>query len=316
MARKTLDELLLGKPMPSEGETSDRPVTTSPARSISRFPSALVIAGVAVLVVLALLLYVVYDLKAAVRDLRAELDRRNKDIELAFKRLDDADNRYANLKAQLEVTSQHIGITERELDRARLLAAQIKREQEQKVQELMAELARKAEAAQVAALQEEHNKKIGALAGDITTVKGDVITTREEVEKTKQELSGVQLKLSEYGTLIARNREELAELRRRGERDYFEFDISKKSGFQQVADIRIAVSKTDVKKKKFNVVLYVGDFKVEKKDRTINEPIQFRAEKGTAPYELVVNDVQKDRIIGYLAVPKDRAANLKPAITR
>ncbi len=312
MPRKTLDELLMGKPLPSQSGPEDIPH----ARPAARFPSPLMVAGVAVLVVLAVLLYVIYDLRATTRTLQAELERRNKDIELAFKRLDDADSRYANLKAQLEVTTQHIGITERELDRARMLAVQIKREQEQKVQELTAELARKAEATQVVALQQEHSQKIGALAGDITTVKGDVSTTREEVEKTKQELSGVQLKLSEYGTLIARNREELAELRRRGERDYFEFDISKKSGFQQVADIRIAVSKTDVKKRRFTVVLYVGDFKVEKKDRTINEPLQFRAEKGTSPYELVVNDVQQDRIIGYLAVPKDRAASLKPAITR
>jgi chromosome segregation ATPase len=271
---------------------------------------------VSALVVLGLLLYAIYDLKTSGQNLQARLDKTDKDLELAVKRLDDADTRYANLKAQLEVTTQHIGITEKELDRARSLAVQIKKEQQEKVAELTAQLAKKAEASQVAALQEEQTKKIGAITSDISTVKGDVSSTREEVEKTKQELGGVQLKLSEYGTLIARNRDELGELRRRGEREYFEFDITKKSGFQQVADIRISVKDADVKKQKYGVVLYVGDNKVERKDRVINEPIQFRAERGTSPYELVVNEVKKDRLIGYLAVPKDRAGNMKPVISR
>jgi len=311
MARKTLDELLLGKPLP-ESAAENPPQ----ARTGRRILSPLVVGIVLALAVLALLLYLIYDLKVTAQNLQTQLEKTNREVELAAKRLDDADTRYANLKAQLEVTSQHIGVTEKELDRARQLAAQIKKEQEQKVQDLTAQLARKAEVSQVTALQEEHTKKIGAITGDISSVKGDVSATREEVEKTKQELSGIQLKLSEYGTLIARNREELAELRRRGEREYFEFDITKKSGFQQVADIRIGVKNTDVKKQKFGVTLYVGDNKVEKKDRTINEPIQFRAERGTSPYELVVNEVKKDRLIGYLAVPKDRAGSLKPTITK
>jgi len=262
------------------------------------------------------LLYVVYDLRATTRALRADVEEAKRDLEVALKRLDDADTRYANLKAQLEVTAEHIGITEKELQRARALAAEIKREQEQRVAALQAELARKAEAAQLSALQEEHARRIGAITGEITTVKGDVSATREELEKAKQEIGGIRLTLSEYGTLIARNREELQELRRRGEREYFEFDITKKSGWQQVADVRIRLTKTDVKKQRFNIALYIGDRQVERKDNLINTPIQFRAERGTAPYELVVNEVKPDRIIGYLAIPKDRAAALRPAITR
>jgi len=308
MARKTLDELLLGKP------SSEEPEGESARREHRLWP----LLGGALLVIVAMigLLYLVYDLRATTRQLRADLEETRRDLDVALKRLDDADSRYANLKAQLEVTSEHIGITEKELQRARALAAEIKREQAERVAALQAELARKAEAAQLSALQEEHARRIGAITGEITTVKSETAATREEVEKTKREISGIQLKLSEYGTLIARNREELQELRRRGEREYFEFDIAKKNGWQQVADVRIRVTKTDVKRQKFNIALYVGDRQVERKDNLINTPIQFRAERGTAPYELVVNEVKPDRIIGYLAVPKDRAAALRPAITR
>ncbi|GBC81317.1 Chromosome partition protein Smc [bacterium HR10] len=310
MARKTLDEMLLGRSLPNEPQEG-----ASPAEARRRL-WPLLAGAVLILGVVGALLYLIYDLRATTRQLRAELNETNRDMEVVLKRLDDADARYANLKAQLEVTTEHIGITEKELQRARALAAEIKREQEQRVAALQAELARKAEAAQLSALQEEHARRIGAITGEITTVKGDVSATRQEVERTKQEIGSIQLKLSEYGTLIARNREELQELRRRGEREYFEFDITKKSGWQQVADIRIRLTKTDVKRQKFNIALYVGDRQVERKDNLINTPIQFRAERGTSPYELVVNEVKPDRIIGYLAVPKDRAAALRPAITR
>ncbi len=308
MARKTLDELLLGKPLSEEpgGESAQRRPWLWP------------LLGGALLLVVAVigLLYLVYDLKVTVRQLRADLQQTDRDLEVALKRLDDADARYANLKAQVEVAAEHIGITEKELQRARALAAEIKREQAERVAALQAELAKKAEAAELSALQQEHARRIGAITGEITTVKSDVSATREEVERAKREIGGIQLKLSEYGTLIARNREELQELRRRGEREYFEFDITKKSGWQQVADIRIRLTKADVKKQRFNIALYVGDRPLERKDNLINTPIQFRAQRGEAPYELVVNEVKPDRIIGYLAIPKDRAAALRPAITR
>lgn len=311
MSRKTLDELLLGKSLGNEppgGETS--------SGGRGRFSLPVMIGGLLVLGVLVFMLYLLYDLRVTARQLRAELQQTKQDVQVAFKRLDLEDARYADLKAQLEVTSEHIGITEKELQRARALAAQIKQEQERRVAELTAQLARKAEAAELSALQQEHAQKIGAITGEITTVKGETAATRAEVERTKQEIGNIRLTLSEYGTLIARNREELAELRRRGEREYFEFDITKKSGWQQVADVRIRLTKTDVKKQKFNILLYAGDRQLERKDNLINTPIQFRAERGAAPYELVVNEVKPDRIIGYLAIPKDRAASLRPAITR
>jgi len=310
MARKTLDELLLGKSLPNESP-GDEAAQGGGHRLWPLLAGALLL-----LVGVVAMLYLIYDLRATARELRADLEETKRDLEVALKRLDDADTRYANLKAQLEVTTEHIGITEKELQRARALAAEIRREQQERVAALQAELARKAEAAQLSALQEEQARRIGAITGEITTVKSDVSATREEVEKAKAAIGGIQLKLSEYGTLIARNREELQELRRRGEREYFEFDITKKSGWQQVADIRIRLTKTDVKKQKFNIAIYVGDRPLERKDNLINTPIQFRAERGAAPYELVVNEVKPDRIIGYLAIPKDRAAALRPTITR
>jgi hypothetical protein len=55
-------------------------------------------------------------------------------------------------------------------------------------------------------------------------------------------------------------------------------------------------------------VIIADDKRVEKKNRTVNEPIQFLLSKSVLPYELVVNDVKKDLIVGYLSVPKVQQA--------
>ena len=107
---------------------------------------------------------------------------------------------------------------------------------------------------------------------------------------------------------IAKNSSELAELRKKGERDYFEFDISKnsKQAFQRVADLQLALLKTDTKKHKYNVAIQVDDNRLEKKDRTTNEPVQFLVGRDQLRYEVVVNAVDKDRIRGYVSTPKDK----------
>ena len=98
------------------------------------------------------------------------------------------------------------------------------------------------------------------------------------------------------------------QLRKLGERDYFEFDIRKnsKQPFNRVADIQLSLLKADPKKHKYNVAIQVDDHRLEKKDRTANEPVQFLVGRDQLRYEVVVNSVDKDRIRGYLSAPKDK----------
>src|SRR5262249_29869477 len=113
------------------------------------------------------------------------------------------------------------------------------------------------------------------------------------------------------------NSTELAELRKKGERDFVEFDIRKAKDFQRVGDVLVQLRNTDVKRQKFDVVINADDSAITKKERTANEPITFLVGRDRARYELVVNYVDKDRIRGYLSTPKDKlVAAESPSLRR
>ena len=178
---------------------------------------------------------------------------------------------------------------------------------------------------QAVALQEQHKtfsaqlgemqnnaasteERVNGIATAIHTVSGDVKTTRKEIGKTLGELHSMRGDLGVQSGLIATNAKELAALRALGDRDYIEFDLTKTKAPQRVGDITILLRKSDEKRNRFTIELVTNDKKVEKKDRNINEPVQFYLARARVPYEIVVNEVRKDRIIGYLAAPKLRAA--------
>jgi chromosome segregation ATPase len=148
------------------------------------------------------------------------------------------------------------------------------------------------------------NTKITEVGNDVTTVKTDVASTKTELEKTISDLKRTNGDLNGQGVLIATNGKELAALRQLGERNYFEFTIKKAKTAQKVGDVGVLLKKTDPKHNRYTIELTADDKTVEKKDRTINEPLQFLTSKARQPYEIVVNDVKKDEIVGYLSVPK------------
>ena len=150
------------------------------------------------------------------------------------------------------------------------------------------------------------NTKIDSVSTEVGSVKGDVANTKTELDKTIAELKSVRGDLSGTNSLVATNGKELAALRRLGERNYTEFKLAKTKEPQRVGDIALLLKKTDPKRNKFTIEVRADDKSTEKKDRNINEPVQFYVAKAAQPYEIVVNNVAKDQISGYLATPKDR----------
>jgi chromosome segregation ATPase len=173
--------------------------------------------------------------------------------------------------------------------------AQLETAQQQAKQELKADISQAKEAAET---------KISAVGSEVSNVKTDVAATKTELEKTVAELKRATGDLDGHSVLIATNGKELAALRTLGERNYFEFKVTKSKQAQKVGDILILLKKTDPKKNRYTIDLTADDKTVEKRDRGVNEPIQFMTAKAKQPYELIVNDVKKDTIAGYLAVPK------------
>jgi len=207
------------------------------------------------------------------------------------------------LTADFTVVQDRLGVTQKELNRARAAARRLREEQERSVQQLNVEIARKADSRQLSELKSASDSRFGAVDKDVTKVKTDVEATRKALEGARREIVDVRATLTQQ---IARNKDELKQLRLKGERNFYEFDIQKRKGFALVGDIRIGVTKTNRRRQRYNVRIVVDDNTLEKKRRTINEPVQFLVGPTKLRYELVVNEVRRNRIIGYLSVPKDK----------
>jgi hypothetical protein len=146
--------------------------------------------------------------------------------------------------------------------------------------------------------------ELGSLSGEVDVVKSDVEKNRLELEKTIKELTSVRGDLGVQSGLIATNAGELNVLRQLGERNYYEFDIQRAKNPQRVGSISVRLRKTDEKRNKYNIDVWVDDKLIEKKDKTLLEPVQFYVQGSRQPYEFVVNQISKNRIVGYLSTPK------------
>jgi chromosome segregation ATPase len=192
------------------------------------------------------------------------------------------------------------------LAHAEQLAKQLEADQTKAQQEISTEISGVKQAADTAAAS--LSAKITDVSGDVGGVKKQVASNQAELEKTIAQLKSVQGDLGVASGLIATNSNELSALKRLGERNYFEFKIGRTKDRQRVGDVTLLLKKTDPKKNKYTVEVMADDKLTEKKDKNINEPVQFYTSKAKQPYELVVNQVQKDQIVGYLATPKEQAA--------
>jgi hypothetical protein len=144
-----------------------------------------------------------------------------------------------------------------------------------------------------------------ASSDDVTKLGGDVSGVKNDLDATKNNL---QMARSEMGTLIARNHDEIDQLRRMGQRDYFEFTVTRKAGAQKVGAVQVELRDTNIKKNQFTINVLADDKNFEKKNRSVNEPIFFYTGGSRQPLELVINKVSKSTASGYLSVPKNAGA--------
>src|SRR5208283_504845 len=145
---------------------------------------------------------------------------------------------------------------------------------------------------------------------DVTKLNGDVTGVKNDLDVTKAKLDRATGDMGVMSGLIARNHDDVEELKRRGDRNYFEFTVQKTKTPQKVGPVEISLNKTDQKKSKYTMTVLADDKSIEKKDKTAGEPVQFYVKGSThmSPYEIVVFDVGKSQITGYLSTPKSAAA--------
>lgn len=230
------------------------------------------------------------DVAAQVAKMRQGVDQ---DLAAMKSQVGDVQKVNTSLQSDLNVVTKKLRITQSQLKTARAEAEKLHEEATQKIVALdtsvKSELATKAS------------------SDDLKNTNGQVTEVRTDLDTTKKDL---QMAKSEFGTLIARNHEEVEELRRKGERNYVEFTLNGKGKPEKVGNVTIEIRGVNEKRNQFSVALTVEDKRYEKKNRAANEPIFFYTQGSRLPEELVINKVSKNKITGYLSIPK---ANQQPA---
>ena len=239
-----------------------------------------------------------YSSYTAQTRLQGDLVKAQDQGKLLAAQLDQANARMADLKGNIEVTQQKVGLTQAELAKAKSRAEAIRNDQVASDQKL---------ASQLNQVQQESNQKIGEVATEVGGAKKDIEATKTDLETTKGKLERATGDMGVMSGLIAHNRDDLEELKRRGDRNYYEFKVTKSKTPQRVGPVQVTLTRADQKKSKYTMTVFVDDRSIEKKDKTAGEPVQFylKGSSRMAPYEIVVFDVGKNEINGYLSTPKD-----------
>ena len=215
------------------------------------------------------------QLQGAMDSLREDLSQAEKDANTGLAKAQTAATRHADI-----VASQ---LAKKAADEAQQLSAELN-----KVKDSTADAA----------------GRIDGITTDVGAVKTDVASTKSTLEETRSDLQRVRGDMGVTSGLVATNSKQIQELRDLGDRNIYEFTLAKNGKTQKVGDIELMLRKADTGHNRFTVDVLADDKRVEKKDRTVNEPVQFYTLRAHQPYELVVNQVGKNQITGYLATPK------------
>lgn len=238
------------------------------------------------------------------RTFQAQISRQDETIHRLRDRMGMTEEQFTGLQGELVSTKDNLGKTQSDLRRTRVLSDQLAKQQKESADVLNSQLGQ---------LQQEQattKGAVGTLSTDVTGVKQEVGVTKQELATTRSELQRMMGDLGVQSGLIARNRDELGELRLLGERDYYEFDLRKTKQPQRFGAVGLQLKKTDVKRQKYTLDLIADDRRIEKKDKNTNEPVQFYQQGNRQPAEIVVNQIYKDRVVGYVSMPKQRQTRL------
>ncbi|MGA2962717.1 MAG: hypothetical protein ABSD96_13660 [Candidatus Korobacteraceae bacterium] len=249
-----------------------------------------VLLGVAVIYVV-VSLFLLFSLRSRVQD----LEQKQQTLEASDKELrDKLHMTNKTISESVQALGSKVGMTQQEIE-AR--TAELHRQQQQAEAKLTAE-------------QRKTQQQVSQVSGDVTGVRTDLGGAKQDIASTRTDLDATKAKLEKaigdlgiQSGLVARNHDELEQLRHKSDRNYFEFTL-KRSQRQPVATISMQLKRTDPKRSKFTLNVIADDRIIEKKDRTANEPLQFYTGRDRSLCEVVVFKVERDSVTGYLSAPK------------
>src|SRR5271169_2204529 len=230
-------------------------------------------------------------------------------MEVAEQRIVAADQKNVELTEKLEATNARLRATSETLGQS---VGMTQKQIELRTQSIIA--SQRAEAAKLEEAQAQTTKQIGAVSTDVAGVKTDVggvktdvATTKSDLEATKTQLNRVVGDAGVMSGLIATNHDQLEVLKHKGDRNYLEFTLQKGAKPTLLSTVKLQLKKADEKHSKYTLVVSSDDRNIEKKDKGLDEPVQFYNGKDPVLYELVVNVIEKNKVSGYLSTPKSTA---------
>ena len=236
-----------------------------------------------------------FGLQSHLTDAESKLSAATAQNAALSEKIDDTNER---MKAQGQALAQSVGLTQKQLqDKSDELVATEQREAIQ-TQRLARE--QKATAQQVGAVQTD----VSSVKTDVGGVKTDVASTKADLDATKTQLNRVMGDAGVMSGLIATNHDELEVLKHKGDRNYLEFTLQKGAKPTLLSTIKLQLKKVDDKHSRYTVDVSADDRNIEKKDKNLDEPVQFYTGKDPVLYEIVVNVIDKNKVSGYLSTPK------------
>ncbi|QNI37633.1 hypothetical protein [Edaphobacter albus] len=229
-----------------------------------------------------------------------------KDLGAATQKLTVAEQKNAELNQKLEATNARLRATSETLGQS---VGMTQKQLELKAQSILAQ--QKLAQAKLEEAQAATQKQIGAVSSEVSNVKTDVggvktdvAATKTDLEQTKTQLTRVMGDAGVMSGLIAKNHDELEILKHKGDRNYYEFTLQKGQQPTLLSTIKLQLKKADQKHSRYTLNVSADDKIIEKKDKGLDEPVQFYTGKDPVLYELVVNSVEKNKVSGYLSTPK------------
>ena len=217
------------------------------------------------------------------------------------------DQTNAELKVETQELGKSLGLTQKQLEER---ASDLMRRQQADARRLETE--QKAAAAQATQQISAVSTDVSNVKSDVGGVKTDVAATQTQLKNDEAQMQSMKGDLGLQSGLIATNHSELEILKHKGDRNYYEFTLNKQKAPQPVSTVSLILKKTDPKKNKYTLVVSADDKQIEKKDKGTNEPVQFYSGKDNMLFELVVNTVNKNQVIGYISTPKNAPAPITP----
>lgn len=276
-----------------EGTTLDNTTSLPPSNRHSILKYVLLVAAMAYVIAS---LYLMYDMRTRL----FSLEQKQAAIETA--QSDLGKRLHATSSEFRQALTSEVGLSKQEMAKR---AAELERQQ-------------KAAAARLAAEQSQQSQQLQAVSGEVSGVKTDVGAAKTDIQKTQSDLAATNAKLERtigdlgvQSGLIAHNGQELDMLKRKGERNYYDFTL-RKGARTPISTVSLQLKKVDPKKSKFTLNVIADDRTIEKKDRTVGEPLQFYTGRDHMLYELVVFTAEKNVVTGYLATPKNAPAPVTP----